>query len=124
MRTELEGMSSVAGLVALRWAVLSRSNSQVGNAPTTKSERVALVLVEARVSARKLAKQELRPRAVRLMPTSRNSPGKAVFPGTLLLLVKVHGSVMFEPFTTAVAVPGKVVRALERWPVASSPTHV
>src|SRR5262249_34652668 len=72
-------------------AVLGRTNTQPGSVPTTKSERVALRLCEERVSATKLAKQELRPRAVRLTPSSRNSPVKKSWLPVLLLLVKGQG---------------------------------
>src|SRR5215475_14132435 len=56
-------------------AVLVRTTSHVWKfGPSTKSDSVADGLVDERVSARKLVKQALRPREVRLTPTSRNSP--------------------------------------------------
>src|SRR5262249_42596936 len=109
-------------LLAETEAVLGSVTMHPGNVPTTKSERVELGFAEARVSARKLEKQEVKPRLVRFMPISRNSPGKAwLCPfrvGVPLLSVKNHGSVMFLPFTTA-AVPVEGVMPSERWPVAS-----
>src|SRR5262249_19091173 len=94
-----------------------------------KSESVAVGDVEERVSPSKVEKQPTLPpsRAVRSTPTSRNSPCAAwLLPGppVLLLSVKDHGSVIVEPFTMAklfVVLPGM---GSERWPVASSPTHV
>src|SRR5713226_6224953 len=71
--------------------------------PTTKSESVAVGLWEERVSARKLEKQPLRPRAVRSTPSSRNSPAAGcVWP---LLFVYDQGSGMGAPFTIANVLP-------------------
>src|SRR5690349_11795232 len=61
-------------LLAWTEAWLGSITSQVLKLPSTKSERVAVGDCEERVSARKLEKQPLRPRPVRLMPSSRNSP--------------------------------------------------
>src|SRR5262245_31997711 len=78
-------------------AVLGSCTSQLWKLPSTKSESVAVGLCDERVSATKVEKQASRPREVRLTPSSRNSPGRATFPGVLLLLVKDQGSVTFDP---------------------------
>src|SRR5262249_22240587 len=106
-------------------AVLGSCRSQELKLPSTKSESVAVGLCDERVSAMKVEKQASQPKEVRVTPSSRNSPGRAPFPGVLLLLVKDHGSVTFDPLTIA-----NVLRAIglpllraTRLPVASSPTH-
>src|SRR5262245_9686368 len=91
-----------------------------GKLPTTKSDRVAVGLWEERVSAMKLAKQPLRPRAVRSTPSSRNSP--CAGRDSPLLFLYDQGTEMASPFTVANVVLGTSSRAW-RWPVASSPTH-
>src|SRR5215475_11137497 len=91
----------VIGSIPSAWtvAVLGSVAMQVLKLPSTKSESVAVGLCDERVSARKLEKQPCRPRAVRLMPSSRNSPGAG--PELWLLSVKVQGTVIEEPFTIA-----------------------
>src|SRR5262249_9189462 len=101
MVAELESLSLTAELSAWTLADLGSVNMQVSKSPITKSDSVESMLVEERVSAMKVEKQGLRPRAVRFTPTSRNSPGKATFPGVPLLLVKDQGSVTFAPLTIA-----------------------
>ena len=92
--------------------------------PTTKSESVAVGLWEERVSARKLEKQALRPRAVRFTPSSRNSPAAAVV--SWLLFTKDQGSEIGAPFTIAKVLPpmGLPLLRATRLPVLSSPTHL
>src|SRR5262245_40182609 len=101
-------------------ALLGRSSSQVLKLPNAKSDRVEVVDWEERVSARKLEKQAPRPRALRLTPTSRNSPAAGpVFP---LLSLNVQGTVIGAGFTIAeVLLVGAVISL--RKPVASLPTH-
>src|SRR5262245_15155557 len=97
-----------------------------GKLPITKSDRVAVGLCEERVSARKLAKQPLRPRAVRSTPSSRNSP----WFGTLSPLLFTYDQGCAGPrgplFTIAKVSPpmGLPLLSGTRLPVASSPTHV
>src|SRR5438270_13443234 len=95
-----------------------------GKLPITKSERVAVGDWEERVSARKVEKQPVRPRAVRSTPSSRNSPAAGcVAP---LLLVYDQGTLIGPPLTTAKVLPLMglpLVRATRR-PVLSSPTHL
>src|SRR5262245_31154023 len=91
-----------------------------GRLPTTKSERVAVGDCEERVSARKLAKQPFRPRAVRSTPTSRDSPAAGFV--SLLLFVYAHGTVMGALFTIANVLPGGGV-ICTRLPLLSSPVH-
>src|SRR5438128_5515196 len=102
MRTWLEVIGAMWSAETV--AVLGSSNLQVLKLPNAKSESVALGLCEERVSARKLEKQELRPREVRFTPSSRNSPCKAT-PEFLLLSVKLKpaGRLMFPPLTIALA---------------------
>src|SRR5262249_31201750 len=88
MMTSLEVIGwPLLKLSAMTEAWLGSCASQVSKLPRTKSESVAVGLWEERVSARKVEKQAFRPREVRFTPSSRNSPGKATFPGVLLLLV-------------------------------------
>src|SRR5262245_66517812 len=101
-------------------AVLGRSNRQVLKLPMTKSDKVAVGLCEERVSARKLAKQLPRPRAVRSTPSSRNSP--AAGPVLWLLSRKDHGTVMDAPLTIAKVVPAGAVTGT-RLPLPSLPVH-
>src|SRR5204863_7787517 len=102
-------------------AVLGKSSRQVLKLPITKSDNVAVGDCEERVSARKLEKQLPRPRAVRLTPSSRNSPGAG--PELWLLSVKDQGTVMAAPLTVAKVLLGGVGTAT-RLPVASLPTHL
>src|SRR5262249_21316478 len=80
-------------------AWLGSGSLQVLKLPITKSESVAVLLCEERVSATKLEKHASRPRAVRLTPSSRNSP--AAGPEFLLLSWKVQGTEIDEPLTMA-----------------------
>src|SRR2546425_6086544 len=123
MRTWLEVIGAMWSAETV--AVLGSSNLQVLKLPNAKSESVALGLCEERVSARKLEKQELRPREVRFTPSSRNSPGRATPPGVLLLLVKLKpaGRVMFAPFTIALVLL-ELPPTNWREPVLSFPTHL
>src|SRR5207249_3048911 len=105
-------------------AVLGRSSRQVLKLPMTKSDSVAVGDCDERVSARKLEKQVPRPRAVRLTPSSRNSPGAG--PELWLLSVNDQGTVMGAPLTTAKVLPpiGLPLFRATRPPVAASRTHL
>src|SRR5215471_918474 len=92
-----------------------------GKLPITKSDRVAVGLWDERVSARKLAKQPCRPRAVRSTPSSRNSPCAGLV--LWLLSVKDQGTLTGEPFTMAKVLSGSGVGTATRLPVASSPVQ-
>src|ERR671923_1639238 len=74
-----------------------------GKLPTTKSERVAVGDWDERVSARKLEKQPLRPRAVRSTPSSRNSPAAGWW--APLLLVYDQGTLIGPLLTMAKVLP-------------------
>src|SRR5262249_20034322 len=115
----------VIGSMPSAWtvAVLGRSNRHVLKLPSTKSESVAVGLCDERVSARKLEKQPSIPRAVRLIPSSRNSPRAG--PELWLLSVKVQGTVIAAPFTIAKVLPliGLPLLRATRPPVASSPVQ-
>src|SRR5262249_30005184 len=75
---------------------------------------------DERVSAMKLAKQPLRPSAVRSTPSSRNSPCAGwLWP---LLFEYDQGTEMGALLTIANVVLGTSPRAW-RWPVASSPSQ-
>src|SRR5947208_12716234 len=87
-------------------AVLGSASEQLLNGPSTKSESVAVGLWEERVSARKLEKQPPRPRPLRLMPSSRNSPWAGCV--SLLLFLNDHEVLIADPFTIAYVVPGTV----------------
>src|SRR3954451_24633668 len=80
-------------------AVFGKSSRQLLKLPTTKSDSVAVGLWLERVSAMKLEKHPPRPSAVRLTPSSRNSP--AAGPLFLLLFAKVHGTLIGALFTIA-----------------------
>src|SRR5262249_35526940 len=103
-------------------AWLGRSRWQVLKLPSTKSDSVAVGLCDDRVSARKVEKQVPRPRALRLTPSSRNSPGKATFPGVLLLSRNDHGIVTFDPLTMAKVLASPPV-IFTRLPPESVPVH-
>src|SRR5262249_53288703 len=97
---------------------------QSGKLPTTKSDRVAVGDCDERVSARKLVKQPSRRRAVRSIPSSRNSPAAGwLWP---LLFVYVQGTEVGALFTTAKVLPpiGLPLLRGTRLPVASFPTHL
>src|SRR5262245_56193993 len=72
-------VSPTLGVGLLTVLVTPRSAVKVVNVlPTTRSESVAVREVEERVSTTKLARSSGRPRAVRSMPPSKNSPGRKV----------------------------------------------
>src|SRR5262249_18415586 len=104
-------------------AVLGSVTLQVLKLPSTKSDSVAVGLCGQRVSARNVEKQPFRPRAVRLMPSSRNSPAAGWV--CLLLLVYNHGTLIGPLLTMAKVLPliGLPLLRATRLPVASSPTH-
>src|SRR5439155_14221079 len=104
-------------------AVLGRSSRQVLKLPITKSERVAVGDWEERVSARKLEKQLPRPRAVRLTPSSRHSPGAGVLLWLLSVNDQGYGLGREAPLPMAKVLLGGVGTAT-KLPVASLPTHL
>src|ERR1051326_4912094 len=86
----------------------------------TKSLSVAVGLWEVRVSARKLEKQPPSPKALRLTPSSRNSPAAGWWDPDLL--VKVQGTEIAPLLTMAKVLPEGGVTATSE-PVASSPVQ-
>src|SRR5262245_51606799 len=87
----------------------------------TKSESVAVGLWEERVSAMKVEKQPFRPRAVRLTPSSRNSPAAGWCAPRLF--VYDHGTLIGPLLTMAKVLPliGLPLFRATRLPVASFP---
>src|SRR5262245_10578847 len=83
-------VSPTLGRGLLTALVTPRSAVLVVNLPITKSERVALSDAEERVSATKLERSFGRPRAVRSMPPSKNSPGRKVLSGVPVLSRNGH----------------------------------
>src|SRR5262245_24278149 len=96
---------------------------QVLKFPNAKSDSVAVGLCEERVSARKLEKQALRPRALRFTPSSRNSPAAGWWAPPLL--VYDQGTLIGALLTMANVLPtiGLPLLRATRWPVASSPVQ-
>src|SRR5215472_5965239 len=90
-------LGSTAALVHFLVAVIEHSGKETG---VVKSLRVALGVVEERLSAKKVLKQGADPnKLVKSRPTSRNSPVSKLGVGPRCLSVKLHGAVTFTPLT-------------------------